>query len=89
MWSATNSRVGSCPVRTKHATVHNGTTVLQCYLSYDFSVTVSVTVNDFFHLSYSYSYFFQLLLQLLDFSLSVTVIFDQIGVNLMCENNNM
>jgi len=31
--------------------------------------------------------FFQLLLLLLDFS--VTVILDQIGVNLMRENNNM
>jgi len=34
----------------------------------------------------SYSYFFQLLLQLLNFSVSVTDILDQTGVNLMCEN---
>ena len=60
----------------------------QCYFSYDFSVKVSVTVIDFFYFSVKFQLqlFFQLLLQLLDFSVSVTVILDQIGVNLMRGN---
>jgi len=60
------------------------------YFSYDFSDTVSVTVIDFliFAVKLQVQLFFQLLLQLLDCLVSVTVILDEIGVNLMRENNN-
>jgi hypothetical protein len=55
---------------------YNPMTWFQCYFSYDFSVSVSVTVIDFtaFQFQLSYSYFFPVTITVLDFSVTVTVI---------------
>ena len=56
----------------------------QCYISYDFSVTVSVTVIEFLIFQLSYNYIvvvFSVSVTVVAFSFPVTVIFHQIAAS--------